>query len=140
MSSRIDEYQWYCLDYALAVHEITQLPVYMFTCCTHVVLKHPDGWLDEAGIRTLADIGWDWCVPNPELRKLSDSEIAILMRNSEQKGYVGYWEELRVQCRAKLMEVNKMATHKITLATFPTIGVSYKCGRVYTIPANRNTK
>jgi len=59
ITSTIDRYEEHCCFYAAAAHHVTGYPAY-FLGCTHVILKSPQGWFDEIGIRPIEEIAADW--------------------------------------------------------------------------------
>jgi hypothetical protein len=63
------EYSQFCISYAMALRLLTGYPVY-YLGDGHAIVKSPDGWLDEAGIRTLEEIAGDWGITT-ELYKLT---------------------------------------------------------------------
>ncbi len=72
----LDDYTQHCCLYAAAMHHVTGLPVY-FLGGGHAIMKSPQGWLDEAGIRPMEEIAAWWGL-EPTLDELEEFDYKWL--------------------------------------------------------------
>jgi hypothetical protein len=90
------DYRWFCISYALALRLLTGYPMY-YVGSGHAVVKSPDGWLDEAGVRSIEEIAEDWNI-STELYELGTGDYAQLAKYLNLPG----WEETVTAARAQV--------------------------------------